>query len=74
MKECLFNTCSDNVAAYCVYHKRHMTVKQMRRKQCLQKQCECLKKNEEHQYWHQRELIKQKRIARKEKYKFIEKW
>ena len=66
MKECLFGTCSNNVAAYCRLHRRNMTVKQMRCKNCLQKECWHLVKNEEHQYWRQRELIKQKRKNRKQ--------
>lgn len=65
MKTCLFNTHSDNVAAYCKYHHCCMTVKQMRCKNCLGKQCHHLVKNEEHQYWHQREVTKQKRKDRK---------
>lgn len=66
MKECLFGTSSDNVAAYCRLHRRNMTVKQMKCKNCLQKECWHLIKNEGHQYWHQRELTKQKRKARRQ--------
>lgn len=69
MKTCLFNTHSDNVAAWCSHHHCYMTVKQMRNKECLKKQCNYLKKNEAHQYWRQRELVKQKRKARKEQFK-----
>lgn len=65
MRECLFNTNSNNVAAYCRYHKCFMTVKQMRCKDCLKKQCHYLVKNEDHQYWKQREATKQKRRDRK---------
>jgi hypothetical protein len=43
-----------------------MTVKQMRAKNCLQKQCRHLVKNENHQYWRQRDLVKQKRKDRKQ--------
>jgi hypothetical protein len=43
-----------------------MTVKQMKAKGCLQKQCWHLIKNENHQYWKQREAVKQKRIDRKQ--------
>jgi hypothetical protein len=42
-----------------------MTVKQMKAKGCLQKQCWYLVKNEQHQYWRQREVVKQKRKERK---------
>lgn len=66
MKTCLFNTHSDNVAAWCSHHHCYMTVKQMRHKECLKKQCNYLKRNEDHEYWRQRELTKQRRKARKE--------
>ena len=42
-----------------------MTAKQMKAKGCLQKQCWHLVKNEDHQYWKQREATKQKRKNRK---------
>lgn len=66
MKECLFNSCSNNCCAYCHLHKCSMTVKQMKAKNCLGKQCWHLEKNEQHQYWKQREVMKNKRMARKE--------
>jgi len=65
MKECLFNSYSNNCCAYCKHHHCSMTVKQMKAKGCLQKQCWHLVKNEQHPYWKQRESIKQKRIDRK---------
>jgi hypothetical protein len=37
----------------------------MKAKGCLQKQCWHLMKNEQHQYWRQREATKQKRKDRK---------
>jgi hypothetical protein len=43
-----------------------MTVKQMKAKGCLQKQCWHLIKNEQHAYWRQRDVVKQKRKDRKE--------
>jgi hypothetical protein len=43
-----------------------MTTKQMKCKECLNKQCRHLVKNELHQYWKQREMIKQKRKNRKQ--------
>lgn len=66
MKECLFNTFSDNCCAFCLHHHCSMTVKQMRAKGCLQKECWHLVKNEDHEYWRQRERTKQKRKARKQ--------
>ena len=64
--ECLFNTQSNNVAAYCKHHGTGMTVKQMRCKNCLGKQCHYLIKNEAHDYWRHRAKVKQYRQARKQ--------
>lgn len=66
MKACLFNSYSDNCCAYCKYHHCSMTVKQMRVKGCLKKQCWYLVKNEQHQYWKQRNGVKKKRKERKQ--------
>jgi hypothetical protein len=66
MQECLFNSYSNNCCAYCKHHHCSMTVKQMKAKGCLQKQCWHLVKNEQHQYWKHREYVKQKRIDRKQ--------
>ena len=67
MEACLFNTYSNNVAAYCKHHHCCMTVKQIKAKNCLQKQCWYLQKNDAHEWWTQRESSKQKRKARKER-------
>lgn len=56
-----------NPAAYCMLHNGSLTVKEMKRKSCLGKQCRHLRKNAEHEYWKQRELQK----ARKESSKGI---
>lgn len=66
MKECLFNSQSNNCCAYCRLHHCSMTVKQMKAKNCLQKQCWHLVKNEQHAYWKQRAATKQKRKDRKQ--------
>lgn len=66
MQECLFNSYSNNCCAYCNHHHCSMTVKQMKAKGCLQKQCWYLNKNEQHPYWRQREATKQKRKDRKQ--------
>ena len=65
--ECLYNTHSDNVAGYCrnPEHPYAMTPKQITCKNCLGKRCKHLKKREEHPWWHQREVMKQKRKKRK---------
>ena len=67
MATCLYNTCSDNVAGYCTHHHCSMTVKQIKTKNCLGKNCWYLRKNENHSWWKQREVMKQKRKNRKEK-------
>ena len=67
MEKCLFNAYSNNVAAYCKYHHCSMTVKQIRKKDCLNKQCWHMIKNENHEWWGQRERAKQKRKERKER-------
>lgn len=52
--------------AYCTHHFCHLTVKQLKQHECLQKQCWYLQKNEQHDWWRQREVIRQKRRERKE--------
>lgn len=65
MKECLYHTYSDNVAAYCKLHGCNLTVKQIKSRECLKKQCWHLDKNENHAWWKQREITKQKRKQKK---------
>lgn len=65
MQTCLFNGHSDNVAAYCRHHSCGLTVKQIKHKNCLGKECWYLVKNEDHDWWRQREQTKQKRKERK---------
>lgn len=59
----IFGGRPNNPAAYCNLHCGALTVKEIKRKGCLGKQCWHLLKNEQHEYWKQRELAK----ARKEK-------
>lgn len=63
--KCLFNSESNNCCGYCKYHLANLTVKQMRAKECLQKECRHLVKNTEHQYWRQRERAKQNKKLKK---------
>lgn len=49
-----------NCAAWCKYHHCHLTIKQIKQKQCLRKQCVYLDKLE-HPYWRKREEIKLKK-------------
>ena len=67
--ECLYNSHSDNVAGYCrnPKHPYAMTWGQIQCKNCLGKQCEDFEKELSHPIWHQREVMKQKRKARKER-------
>ena len=67
MEVCMFNTQSNNIAGYCKHHHCGMTVKQIKCKNCLQKQCWYLIKNERHEWWMQRANVKQKRKERKER-------
>ena len=62
--EVLYGTCSENCAGYCKKHCKWLTVKQIRTKECLSKNCWHLEKME-HEYWHQRERMKAKRKSRK---------
>lgn len=54
-----------NPVAWCALHKRTLSVKQMRKKKCLEKQCTWLAKKD-HPYWAQREQKKQLAKARRE--------
>lgn len=45
---------------YCKRHNCYMTCKQLKRKECLRKQCGALQRFE-HKYWEQRELLKMKK-------------
>lgn len=69
MKQCLYGTKSANCAAYCTLHKCNMTVRQIKQKECLRKQCRHLIKNEEHDYWRLRNAAKAKKKASREKFK-----
>lgn len=63
--ETLYGTCSDNCAGFCGRHNCHMTVKQIKGRNCLGKQCWHFVRNEDHEWWAQRERAKQKRKSRK---------
>jgi hypothetical protein len=51
---------------YCHYHKAALTVKTMKCHECLKKQCDALKKYEEHDFWRQHEQKKELRKARRQ--------
>lgn len=51
---------------YCHYHKKYLTVKMIKAHECLSKQCDALQKYENHEWWHQRDLMKQRKKANKQ--------
>ena len=61
----LYHCYSDNCCAYCKLHSCGVTVKQLKQKECLKKQCWYLLKNEAHDYWRQRARTNQLRKERK---------
>lgn len=67
MEKTLYNCYSDKCAAYCKRHHCGLTVKQIKGKECLKKNCWHFEKNDGHEYWRQKECIKAKRKARKER-------
>ena len=66
MEKTIFGTESNNIVAFCCHHKSCMTVKQMKNKKCLQKQCHHLQKREKHEFWGQRERLKAKKKANRQ--------
>ena len=60
MHKSLNNTYARSPCAYCTHHKCSLTVKQVRQKECLKKGCWYLKRYN-HEWWNQREALKQKK-------------
>lgn len=56
----------NRAVGYCYYHKAALTVKTMKCKECLKKQCDALKKYEEHDFWRQHAQKKERRRAKKQ--------
>lgn len=50
---------------FCSFHKVYVTSQQMKRKKCLQKECDAFIKNPSHQVWALREIKKKAKIQRK---------
>lgn len=63
-RKTLYGGISSNTCAYCGFHKRALTPKQLKKHECLFKQCPALIKHE-HPYWDMREASRKKRAARK---------
>ena len=66
MLQSLYNTeiSEKRAIGYCRRHHRYLSSTQLKKKQCLGKQCTHLEKRE-HEFWKQREFIKNKREQRK---------
>lgn len=64
MHRTLNNTVAKSPCAYCRLHGCSLTVKQIKGKECLKKNCWHLVKYE-HEWWRQRELIKTKKKMKK---------
>lgn len=58
VRRTLFYGYSSNLCAWCHYHNAGLTVRQMRLKQCLGRQCNALEKYD-HPIWKYRERIRQ---------------
>ena len=56
----------NRAVGYCHYHKAALTVKTMKCKECLKKQCDALEKYCEHDFWRQHEQKKELRKTRKQ--------
>ena len=50
-----------NCPGYCSYHHKYLTVRQIKQKHCLGKQCKCLQKLVNHRFWEYRERKKQRK-------------
>ena len=53
-------------------HRGKLSVRQLKQHQCLKKQCIFFTKNEQHEYWDQREQIKQSKKAEKRRARLAE--
>jgi hypothetical protein len=56
----------NKAVGYCYHHCAALTVKTLKGHECLKKQCNALKKYEDHDYWRQREVVKERRKAKKQ--------
>ena len=64
----LYGSCisRNKMVGYCCYHNAALTVKTMKKHDCLKKQCNALRRCEEHDFWRQHEQKKELRKARKQ--------
>lgn len=64
---------SSNPVGYCHYHRMTLSTKQLKSKQCLEKNCNRLSKYEEHGFWKQLEEQNKKKEQLKQKRKMEKK-
>ena len=56
----------NRAVGYCHFHRAALTVKTIKGKECLKKQCDALEKYECHDFWRQHAQKKELRKARKQ--------
>lgn len=56
----------NKAVGYCCFHKAALTTKTLKGHGCLGKQCDALRKYEEHDFWRQHEQKKEMRKAKKQ--------
>lgn len=66
VRNTLYGGRSSNTCAFCALHGKALTPKQLKKHNCLGKECTALVRHE-HQFWVMREESKKKRQARKER-------
>jgi hypothetical protein len=66
MVHSLYNTklSEKRAIGYCHHHRCYVSATQLKQKECLKKQCNALEKRE-HEFWHQRELLKARKKEKK---------
>lgn len=74
VRKTLYGSESSNTCAYCCYHHYSMTPKQLRKKECLKKNCKFLLKHE-HTFWklreHRKELRKSRKLMVEQRYRMV---
>lgn len=56
----------NKAVGYCCFHKAALTAKTLKGHGCLGKQCDALRRYEEHDFWRQHEQKKEMRKARRQ--------
>ena len=61
-----YGSVSSNSCAYCWKHHKALTPAQLKKRECLRRQCDALQRYD-HPYWEMREKRKQQRASRRER-------